>query len=52
MWEVMSMSQYEQFIGVILLTAVVIVLLGALLSALVFVLLGLREMWRKENEND
>lgn len=46
------MSVYEQFIGVILFTAVTFALIGVLLSALVVTFFGLREMWKKKKDGD
>lgn len=44
------MSEYEQFIGVILLTAVVFVLIGLLLSAFVIMAICLYKLWRCNRE--
>ena len=46
------MSEYEQFLGVILLTTGVIVIIGLLLSALVVSFIGLRELWRMEHDHE
>ena len=40
------MREYEQFLGVILLTVGAIVIVGLLLSVLVIMIFGLRELWR------
>ena len=46
------MSEYEQLIGVILLTLAAIVIVGLLLSALVAAFIGLRGLWRMEHDHE
>ena len=47
-----TMSEYEQFLGVILLTVGAIVIVGLLLSVLVVAFIGLRGLWRMEHDHE